>query len=720
MSRQHTSSEDIQKEKFEKAIAESFSHLRDLSVRDGVQAWYANQIPIQNILPIITQINELAKIVNKIGAHHGKRFSPVEVWGGGQVAQPAKFLNEDPLVNLEQIAKAAPDLELQCLYRGRQCFGFIPVSRDIQEAAIRATAKRGMKVFRIFDMMNDINNVKTGIEIMNALKQEGQDIKIEGAISYISEPEGTKRAWTLDDYGNYAVKMAELGCDEIVIKNYAGVGDKEMPDLIATIRKKLDAADAKFQDIPINLHTHGEKPEILLNAIEADTRHDVKVDVAFGKLADGPSHTDIMKILPLLIQRSLRKQGVELPAEHIEAMLEDHDVGRQIKKIEETIASQLTKFEGKRPPAKSKEQIEHYRMAGGALADPWNRLNNPMKDNNGTPILVGGATVNKINYALNAIKENLISDAQRDPTGKYAITGYQNALLNWLSSVEKRKLHLKDIPTQKQYYQIILEECPALWEKAGRFNTVTPGAKILCDQAMMTAFKKVAREPFTMANYDNEYVNVATGRFGENRGSDLTETTAKFRDALLMYRALKQLSEWVKKSDIAQFEVESIVRNADLGVKGHRPIALKGSQMLDLSHPELEAVLMNTDIVHFKKAVENSKLSDEQKARLQQELTPGKCADPTDGLEAGRQIITALKNEGVDIEDAHRSGKHISNAEDAALLAMMLKERKNGTVSDTTANTLFTTIVTGRPPQKKTVPTAAIEVSSPSAVAQRR
>jgi pyruvate/oxaloacetate carboxyltransferase len=683
-------------QKFEHALIESFSHLRDLSVRDGVQAWYANQIPIHNILPIVSEIDKLASIVNHRGARYGVTYPPVEVWGGGQVAQPAKFLYEDPLINLEQIHEAAPHLDLQCLYRGRQCFGFIPVSREVQETAIKAAADRGVKVFRIFDMMNDISNVETGINAIKEYREHtGKPLVIEGAISYISEPkEGGKRAWEISDYAAYAVKLADKGCDEIVIKNYAGVGDEEMPALIAEIRKKLDAAG--YQDMRINLHTHGQKAQVLIDAIEADPMHTVKVDVAFGKLGNGPSHTNIMEVLPLLIQRSLRKQGVEIPGEHIEAMLENHEIGRQIKKIEQTIETQLTKHEGKRPPEKSRELLERYRMAGGALADPWNRLNNPMKDNGGNLIAIADSTRNALNDALEAIGEKPI---QPDVT---TITGYQNDVLRWLGKVRQRKMSLSDIPTQKDYYQMILEECPALWEKAGRFNTVTPGAKILVDQAMPAAWKKVAGEPLVMTDYDNEYVNVVTGRFGENKGMEHLPEAAKFRDAILMFKALKALDDFAtkgkEKGGIGTAEAEHLIYAIGLGQPKERAVAKRNTRMIDLAHPTLEGVLMKTDINAFKEACRASRLPEPVRERLLAELTPGKSPEPTEGLDVGRAIVARLHEEtGVNLAAAHADGKRISDPETAALLAIMLRERKQGKPSDGLANTLFTTIATGKP-----------------------
>ena len=211
------------------ALKEAFSHIRDVSLRDGIQSWDSNKWRIDDVLEVAKELNQLAVTAKE----HGIEMNPVEIWGGGQFAQPAMHLQEEPFINLEKIKEVTPDLRLQCLYRGKQGLGFKPISDEIQFAAIEASADRGIQVFRIFDMMNDIENVKTSIKAVNDYKQKHpeKNIQVEGAVSYISEPEGEKRAWTLPEYAQYAVEMAKLGCDAIAIKDYAGVGNDELPDL---------------------------------------------------------------------------------------------------------------------------------------------------------------------------------------------------------------------------------------------------------------------------------------------------------------------------------------------------------------------------------------------------------------------------------------------------------------------------------------------------------
>ncbi|MEJ0010963.1 MAG: hypothetical protein WDN72_11195 [Alphaproteobacteria bacterium] len=254
------------------------------------------------------------------------RFPPIEAWGGAQYAEPARLLSENPLENLRNIREAAPHLELQALFRGRQGLGYQPISNETLKDLIDRSAQNGIKVFRVFDMMNDMRNVQPSFDVLNAYNAQHPDAQlvIEGAISYISEPPGEKRAWTIDEYADYAVKLAKAGCHEIAIKNYAGVGGEEMPELIRTIRARLK--EAGYEQMPVNLHMHGSNADL---AVEALREGAGKVDVAIGELSDGPSHPNLRTVLGKL----LAAQGYDIDSEEVR----NHPVLRQLEKIEQVI-----------------------------------------------------------------------------------------------------------------------------------------------------------------------------------------------------------------------------------------------------------------------------------------------------------------------------------------------------------------------------------------------
>lgn len=664
-------SHPIDKDKLNAAFARAFRHLRDVSVRDGIQSWDANKWAIAEILPVISELNTLSTTLQK---ECGVKLPPVEAWGGGQVAQPAKFGGrdglEDPFINLKKLHKAAPELDLQCLYRGRQCFGFIPVSEEVQRAAIRIAAENGIKVFRMFDMMNDIDNLKIGITAANEYKAHHPEIAIEGAISYISEPrDSIHRAWTLADYGNYAVELAKLGADEIAIKNFAGVGDYESRELIETIRAKLDAAG--YGSMAINLHSHGQKPETLVEAIKAGVD---KIDVAIGDLSGGPSHTNIRDVLQLL----LKEDGVDIASKEVQ----DHPVMQQLARVEAAIHDVVMKndkvvyangnghktpamdaegkvkrdnFDTRRATLKkiTQEQVEQYRMAGGAFSDLSSR-----------------------------IAKNYAGETQ----------GFRDDLFNR-----------------------ILQNGMALWEKAGRFNTVTPGAKILVDQAIKVTLLEMNGKSPTMCDYEDQFLDVATGRFGKNRGmgegleAEIEAGTRKpvgdvaWRDAVMMFRAFKLMNKALEDKTLTREAYGNLLTDINLGAPPMRQkFSLKASG-LDLMDPELESSLKNVEIKKLTHLVSRSGIDESVKKAVLAELAPGRKASPTTGIAEGKKVLDCFKSSragGRVLLDRARDMEYpISSDDNLAVLAMLLKEP--GKNADATFNSLFNEIATRQPSEQQ-------------------
>lgn len=635
---------------FQAALLESIAHLRDVSLRDGIQSWDGNKWPIANILPCVKELNKLAALVKKSGG----TFPPVELWGGGQVSQPAKFLKEDPFINLEDIHTVGPDLDIQCLYRGRQCFGFEPVSVEVQKAAITAAADRGMKVFRVFDMMNDISNVIPGIEAIKEYRTTHpgkKDIKIEGAVSYISEPKKGPRVWSLQDYADYAVKLVENGCDEIAIKNYAGLGGWEMPELVRTIKKTL--IEHNHPDIPINLHMHGAHADILHEAIKAGA---TKVDVACGELSDGPAHTNMMHVL----ERLMYERGFNPYSDN--KRFKNHPIIKQIKEYERVIAEQLEKLpklkEG-RPPAIPQKDLEHYHMAGGSLSDVWAR-------------------------AVTA-EPNLFKFCHDTYAKKYPSSGIKDIS----SRIEEESRQIKSDPKKfrENIYHQMLETCCVLWEKAGRFNTVTPGALINAEQAQQIVLNRKAGIPESMLDYADSYMNIVKGRYGYNKGADVLPHTKKFQNAVLVYTALRKFNELMESDAIDARSggsildaLDSVINRKDfvIGINSAR------RPCIHLEDPELEGKLSEVNVEKFRGALQaaitNETTESPKKRLLEQmlaEATPGSFPTPTLGLDEGRKIVSAIET-SQNINTTELSAipqARISPPEALALMGMLLRQK---------------------------------------------
>ena len=128
--------------------------IRDLTIRDGQQSQFAtrmNQKQVDRVLPFYKDAN----------------FYAAEVWGGAVPDSIMRFLNEDPWDRLDKIKKGfANDTKLTALSRGRNLFGYNPYPDDVIEGFNRNAVKSGIDIMRIFDALNDIDNMKSTIRFV--------------------------------------------------------------------------------------------------------------------------------------------------------------------------------------------------------------------------------------------------------------------------------------------------------------------------------------------------------------------------------------------------------------------------------------------------------------------------------------------------------------------------------------------------------------------------
>ena len=140
-------------------------------------------------------------------------FWSLEVWGGATFDACLRFLREDPWVRLKKLRAALPQTRLQMLLRGRNLLGYRPYAADIIDAFVEKAAINGMDVFRIFDAMNDMDNMRQAIA---AVKKSGKHA--QGTICYTTSP-----VHSIDDFVDLAASLAEANCDSIAIKDMAGI-----------------------------------------------------------------------------------------------------------------------------------------------------------------------------------------------------------------------------------------------------------------------------------------------------------------------------------------------------------------------------------------------------------------------------------------------------------------------------------------------------------------
>ncbi len=244
--------------------------IMDTTIRDGQQSLWATRMPIGDMLPILPKMDQVG-------------YWAIEAWGGATFDTCLRFLDENPWERLRAIKKHCPRTSLSMLVRGQNLVGYHHYSTDVVERFIAAAHRNGIDVFRVFDALNDIRNVK---DCAAAIKACGAHF--EGAISYTTSP-----VHTLDSYVDYAVALKKLGADSICVKDMAGLLTPYRTDrLVRSLREATG--------LPIHLHCHyvgGMAPANYIKGTEAGA--DI-VDTASAPLAFGNSQPAVEMIVAAL------------------------------------------------------------------------------------------------------------------------------------------------------------------------------------------------------------------------------------------------------------------------------------------------------------------------------------------------------------------------------------------------------------------------------------
>ena len=220
--------------------------IRDLSLRDGQQSSFATRMTQE-------QINRCLPYYKDAG------FFAMEVWGGAVPDSVMRYLGENPWTRLESIHKEIGDIsKLTALSRGRNLFGYAPYTDEIIDGFSRNAIQSGLGIMRIFDALNDVDNVKSTIKYV---KRYGGIA--DCAVCYTVDPKypqptflqklfGKKApqpVFTDEYFLEKATKMASLGADMITIKDMSGlIPPQRISRLVKLFKQHIK--------VPIDFHTH--------------------------------------------------------------------------------------------------------------------------------------------------------------------------------------------------------------------------------------------------------------------------------------------------------------------------------------------------------------------------------------------------------------------------------------------------------------------------------
>ncbi len=233
--------------------------IRDLTLRDGQQSLFATRLDQKTI-------DQLLPLYKDAG------FYIMEVWGGAVPDSVMRYLDESPWNRLRTISKAIEGKSLlSALSRGRNLFGYVPYPDSVLEGFYKEAIANGLNVMRIFDALNDIDNVKESIKLINELGGIA-----DGAVCYTVDPkpeapaapaptgfmgklksmfggapkvEEPEKIFTDDYFVNKAKEMEALGAKIITLKDMAGlVNPSRAASIIGRLKRELK--------VPVDFHTH--------------------------------------------------------------------------------------------------------------------------------------------------------------------------------------------------------------------------------------------------------------------------------------------------------------------------------------------------------------------------------------------------------------------------------------------------------------------------------
>ncbi len=228
-------------------------------LRDAGQSLVATRMRYDQFAPILETIDRAG-------------YYSVECWGGATFDVCLRFLGEDPWERLRKIRAAMPNAKLQMLLRGQNILGYKHYSDDVVRRFVRASVRNGIDIIRIFDALNDLDNLRVAVE-----ETVKSGAVASGTICYTTSP-----VHTLEKYVEMVKELKAMGVGSVCIKDMAGtLSPKNAYELVSAIKDAVE--------LPLAVHTHcttGLAFMTYLKAVEAGA--DI-IDTAISPFSGGTS-----------------------------------------------------------------------------------------------------------------------------------------------------------------------------------------------------------------------------------------------------------------------------------------------------------------------------------------------------------------------------------------------------------------------------------------------
>ena len=432
--------------------------IRDLTLRDGQQSLFATRLPQ-------AEIDKLLPYYENAG------FYIMEVWGGAVPDSVMRYLDESPWNRLRSVSKAMKGKSLlSALSRGRNLFGYVPYPDYVLRGFYEEAIKNGLNVMRIFDALNDIDNVKESIKMINELGGIA-----DGAVCYTVDPkapEAPKPGFFARLFGKKAKEMERLGAKIITLKDMAGLVS---PSRAASIISKLKA-NVK---VPVDFHTHCTPGYGLASSIMAILNGVDILDTNIWWFGGGSAAPAIE-----LVYVFAQKLGVELEC-NMEAVGQIRDHLLDARKV--LAPFDLNKDKMPRPfdPLKDKLPAEVEAQVDRAIA--------AAKAGNEDELL---DACHKVEEYFGFPKPNELVKHAEVPGGMYS---------NMVAQL--KALHAEDLLNDA------MALIPMVRRDAGLVPLVTPTSQIVGAQAVNVALDRKKGKP-DYSNCSNQFISLVKGEYG--------------------------------------------------------------------------------------------------------------------------------------------------------------------------------------------------------------
>jgi methylmalonyl-CoA carboxyltransferase 5S subunit len=244
----------------------------ELVLRDAHQSLMATRMALEDMVDACADIDAAG-------------YWSVECWGGATYDACIRFLNEDPWVRLRTFRELMPNSRLQMLLRGQNLLGYRHYEDGVVNRFVERSAENGMDVYRVFDALNDVRNVRQAIAAVRRVDKHAQ-----GTICYTESP-----LHTVEGYVRMARDLMELGCDSLCLKDMAALL-KPQPayDIVKAIKDDLG------QDVRIHVHCHATTGVTLVSLMKAIEAGADVVDTAISSISLGPGHNPTESLVEML------------------------------------------------------------------------------------------------------------------------------------------------------------------------------------------------------------------------------------------------------------------------------------------------------------------------------------------------------------------------------------------------------------------------------------